>query len=60
MVYKNISLNVSGALAEITLNRPKSLNALSGGLLVEMMHALGIVQNSKISEKSRLRLVILN
>ena len=47
MVYKNISLNVSGALAEITLNRPKSLNALSGGLLVEMMHALEIVQNSK-------------
>ena len=40
MQYTNILLERRGAVALITLNRPKALNALSPDLTAELAHAL--------------------
>jgi enoyl-CoA hydratase len=40
MSYENILVDVDGAVATITLNRPEKLNALSRGLLSDLHAAL--------------------
>jgi enoyl-CoA hydratase len=40
MDYRNILVESDGAVATVTLNRPKALNALNSELLDELVHAL--------------------
>lgn len=44
MTYKNILLDIKGAVAVITLNRPKALNALNSELIAELGHALDKIE----------------
>lgn len=43
IAYQNIKLDVQGAIAEITIDRPKALNALNSSTLTELEHALSAI-----------------
>lgn len=44
MSYKNILVEIRGAVALVTLNRPKAFNALSNDLMDELTQALDIIE----------------
>ena len=46
MVYQTVKLEISGALATITLNRPEKLNAISTGMIDDLLTALSEVEGS--------------
>ncbi|MGH6879059.1 MAG: enoyl-CoA hydratase [Rhizomicrobium sp.] len=54
MEYRNIIVNTDGAVAIVTLNRPKALNALNAELLGELVEAL-----EAIDADERLHAVVL-
>jgi enoyl-CoA hydratase/carnithine racemase len=54
MTYENISFETEGCLAVVTLNRPNRRNALSLGLMRELLDCLG-----QIGQERKLRAVIL-
>ena len=43
--YKNIIVEIYEKVVLLKLNRPDSLNALSKGLIEDLNHALGIIEN---------------
>ena len=45
MNYQNIIMKTVGAVAVVTLNRPKALNALNSELLAELVHALEAIDS---------------
>jgi enoyl-CoA hydratase len=47
MQYENILVSRDGAVAVVTLNRPKALNALNSGLLAELVAALEAIDADK-------------
>jgi enoyl-CoA hydratase len=47
MDYDNILVETNGLVATITLNRPKTLNALSAGMIGELGAALGELERDK-------------
>src|SRR5271156_182537 len=47
MNYDNILVETNGRVATITLNRPKTLNALSAGMIGELGAALGELERDK-------------
>ena len=54
MTYECISFETEGSLAVVTLNRPNRRNALSLGLMLELLDCLGRIGNEK-----QLRAVVL-
>ena len=46
----NLLMEVENEVAVVTINRPKSLNALNSETLAELTSALAKLQNAKISE----------
>jgi enoyl-CoA hydratase/carnithine racemase len=54
MTYENILFETEGTIAVVTLNRPSRRNALSLGLMLELLDCLGRIANEK-----QLRTVIL-
>src|SRR5512143_1585964 len=54
MTYECISCETEGSLAVVTLNRPNKRNALSLGLMLELLDCLGRIGNDK-----QLRAVVL-
>lgn len=54
MTYENLGFETEGSIAVVTLNRPNRRNALSLGLMRELLDCLG-----RIGEEKQLRAVIL-
>jgi enoyl-CoA hydratase len=54
VTYENIIFGIEEAVATITFNRPKAMNALSGALLADFDQALG-----EIEENEEIRVLIL-
>jgi len=54
MTYENILFETEGTTAVVTLNRPSRRNALSLGLMLELLDCFGRIENEK-----RLRTVLL-
>jgi len=54
MSYENLGFETEGSVAVVTLNRPSRRNALSLGLMRELLDCLG-----RIGKDSQLRAVIL-
>jgi methylglutaconyl-CoA hydratase len=46
MIYHTLKLEISGAIATITLSRPEKLNAISGGMIDELLAAFAEVESS--------------
>ena len=54
MTYENLGFETEGSIAVVTLNRPNRRNALSLGLMRELLDCLG-----RIGPERQLRAVIL-
>jgi len=45
--FENVLLEANDGIATLTINRPKSLNALNSDTLVEIGEALDVVKNNE-------------